>query len=100
MHSRYKGFNDRNEHSHTYAVRLIGNTLQRQVSIREEYSHHVSHHAIQVWPGATAQVADVCVEALVEEAASNRVVEITQGDASQPTVPIAQLFQQTRPRYA
>lgn len=51
MHSRYKGFNDRNEHSYTYAVRLIDYTLERQVSIREEYSHHVSHHAIRVGSG-------------------------------------------------
>eukprot|EP00208_Stichococcus_sp_RCC1054_P005966 CAMPEP_0206148608 /NCGR_PEP_ID=MMETSP1473-20131121/37139_1 /ASSEMBLY_ACC=CAM_ASM_001109 /TAXON_ID=1461547 /ORGANISM="Stichococcus sp, Strain RCC1054" /LENGTH=357 /DNA_ID=CAMNT_0053546003 /DNA_START=45 /DNA_END=1118 /DNA_ORIENTATION=- len=46
-----------------------------------------------------SRVADVCVEALVEEAASNRVVEITQGDGTQPVLNIAQLFRQTRPQY-
>ena len=68
------------------------------MQFQKQIPHHGSHHVV-CW-GPTAQVADVCVEALVEEAATNRVVEITQGDASQPVVPIAQLFQQTRPRFA
>lgn len=45
------------------------------------------------------QVADVCVEALVEDAASNRVIELIQGPQSQPFTPIAQLFSQTKPIY-
>ena len=39
----------------------------------------------------TAQVADICVDALVEEAAKNRVFEVIAQDSA-PFRPIGELF--------
>ena len=44
-----------------------------------------------VEPALTAQVADICVDALVEEAAKNRVFEVIAQDSA-PFRPIGELF--------